>query len=66
MLRLHFVIVGLIGIVGCTPAPSSTSDDRVMTAASHTHYHVHGPEIDHGHTHADFTAGGHTHAHDGH
>jgi hypothetical protein len=59
-------VIAAVGLVGCSPATSSTADDPVMTETRHVHYHVHAPGIDHGHTHTDFVAGGHTHEHEGH
>lgn len=67
------LVVGLgLGLVtGVVAAWCSTwlpreNDDRVMAEVVHSHYHVHGPDIDHGHLHVDFVTGGHTHEHAGH
>ena len=53
-------------LTGCGPTARETGDGPVMTAARHSHYHVHGPEIDHDHSHDDFPHGGHNHEHAGH
>lgn len=66
MSRFHLGLAVAILVSGCGSPAADTAGERIMTDAEHSHYHVHGPNVDHGHTHADFTAGGHTHEHVGH
>ncbi|NBW96033.1 MAG: hypothetical protein EBR28_04725 [Planctomycetia bacterium] len=65
MTRLWLSVVAACCIGGCAPS-SSIDPERVMIDTKHSHFHVHGPGIEHGHVHAGFVAGGHTHEHDGH
>ena len=65
MSRLWCVLVAVAFVMGCGSSPN-TPNDKVMTDARHSHYHVHGAGIDHGHTHPEFVNGGHTHEHGDH
>ena len=57
-------LAGIIASAGCSRA--CQQPDGVLSDDSHSHYHVHAPDVGHGHTHDDFPAGGHTHDHADH
>lgn len=40
--------------------------EEIMIDQQHSHYHVHGSDIEHGHQHTNFQSGGHEHGHHGH